>query len=199
MTSEHVTVIQNRLEPRVLSALMRAAQSGDTAAYAKLLHTLAPWLHFYVRRRRPFLQHADVEDLVQEIVLSLHAVRRTYDPERPFLPWLVAIAQNRLADGGRRDAARRASGEMGGADITSLRELPNAEREPFADSATLQRAIAALPSGQRAALEMLKLRELSLKEAAREVGTSVGALKVAVHRAMTSLRRSLTGKMASGG
>jgi RNA polymerase sigma-70 factor (ECF subfamily) len=40
---------------------------------------------------------------------------------------------------------------------------------------------------------MLKLRELSLKEAAAESGTSVGALKVSVHRAMATLRRAMRG------
>ena len=39
---------------------------------------------------------------------------------------------------------------------------------------------------------MLKLREMSLKEAASASGTSIGALKVSVHRAMTTLRKVLT-------
>jgi RNA polymerase sigma-70 factor (ECF subfamily) len=40
---------------------------------------------------------------------------------------------------------------------------------------------------------MLKLREMSLKEAATQSGTSVGALKVSVHRAMESLKKALKG------
>ena len=49
----------------------------------------------------------------------------------------------------------------------------------------------ALSPGQRDAIEMLKLREMSLKEAAAASGTSIGALKVSVHRAMATLRRAL--------
>jgi DNA-directed RNA polymerase specialized sigma24 family protein len=56
----------------------------------------------------------------------------------------------------------------------------------------LRRAIKALPSGQREAVEMIKLREMSLKEAAAVSGTSVGALKVSVHRAVVTLRKALT-------
>ena len=35
---------------------------------------------------------SDAEDAVQDILLTVHAVRYTYDPTRPFGPWLVAIA-----------------------------------------------------------------------------------------------------------
>jgi DNA-directed RNA polymerase specialized sigma24 family protein len=51
-----------------------------------------------------------------------------------------------------------------------------------------------VPAGQREAIELLKLRELSLKEAAAASGTTVGALKVATHRAMIALRRVLLTK-----
>jgi RNA polymerase sigma-70 factor (ECF subfamily) len=64
-----------------------------------------------VRRRFAFLHPSDVEDLVQDILLSLHAARCTYDPARPFLPWLMAVARNRMADGARRHA-RRAANEL---------------------------------------------------------------------------------------
>lgn len=59
------------------------------------------------------------------------------------------------------------------------------------DAAALHEAVRALPEGQRQAIELLKLKELSLKEAAAVSGTSVGALKVATHRAMATLRRTL--------
>jgi RNA polymerase sigma-70 factor (ECF subfamily) len=58
-------------------------------------------------------------------------------------------------------------------------------------------AIRALPAGQRQALELLKLGELSLKDAAAQTGLSVAALKVATHRAMASLRRAF-GATGSG-
>jgi RNA polymerase sigma-70 factor (ECF subfamily) len=35
-------------------------------------------------------------------LLALHNVRATYDPARPFMPWLLAIAHNRFVDGARR-------------------------------------------------------------------------------------------------
>ena len=55
----------------------------------------------------------------------------------------------------------------------------------------LQHAIAGLPPGQRSALELLKFREMSLKQASALSGMSIGALKVSVHRATKTLRGSL--------
>src|SRR5215472_19303480 len=90
---------------------MRAAQAGDRQAYAALLYALLPLLRKAVRHRLPFLQPQDIDDLVQDILLSLHASRTTYNPNRAFLPWLGAIARNRMADGARR-YARRAAHEV---------------------------------------------------------------------------------------
>jgi RNA polymerase sigma-70 factor (ECF subfamily) len=56
-------------------------------------------------------------------------------------------------------------------------------------------AIANLPRGQRDAIEMLKLREMSLKEAASASGMSVAALKVAVHRGMKTLRKTMSAEV----
>ena len=88
---------------------MGAAQDGDAAAYATLLGELLPLLRIAVRRQRPYLQAADIEDIVQEALISLHAVRATYDPARPFLPWLGAIVRHRMADGARKYARRAAN------------------------------------------------------------------------------------------
>lgn len=174
-----------------LVTLMRAAQNGDGAAYASLLRELTPLLRQRIQRQLRVLKAQDVEDLVQDVLLSLHVVRATYDPQRPFLPWLFGIAHNRIADGARR-YARHAAHEVAVEQwpVTFSDEGANKE-ESYGDPEALAQAIRTLPPGQREAIEMVKLRELSLKEAADSSGTSVGALKVAVHRAIKALRRAL--------
>jgi RNA polymerase sigma-70 factor (ECF subfamily) len=175
-----------------LAALMRSAQGGDSNAYTALMQELAVRVRRIVRHRRAFLEHADVEDLVQEVLLSVHAVRATYDATRPFIPWLLAITRNRLADAAGRFArlgAREVVVED--LDVTFFIERTNTMTTTYGDPDALTQAIADLPAGQRNAIEMLKLREMSLKEAAAASGTSVGALKVATHRAMDALRRKL--------
>src|SRR5215831_3928717 len=183
------------LKDRRLAGLMRSAQDGDGSAYAALLREITPWLRQMMRHQRPFLQPQDIEDLVQDVLLSLHAVRATYDPKRPFLPWLAAIARNRLADGARR-YARRAANEVVSDRLpeTFPGEETNTLVDRYGDSEALAQAMADLPPGQRQAIELVKLRELSLKEASAVSGMSVGALKVAVHRGIAALRRALTGR-----
>lgn len=171
---------------------MRSAQDGNSGAYRQLLTEITPLLRRFVCGQRRFLQPCDIEDLVQDILLSLHSVRATYDPNRPFLPWLVAIARNRLADGARR-TLRRAANEISVADYpeTFSRDAANKLDDGYGDPEALKQAIGNLPRGQRRAIEMLKLREMSLKEAASASGMSVAALKVAVHRGMGALRKVL--------
>jgi RNA polymerase sigma-70 factor (ECF subfamily) len=181
-----------RAETDRLERLMRAAQDGDGAAYLRLLTEITPILRRAVQGRRRFLQPSDVEDLVQDILVSLHSVRATYDPARPFLPWLMAIAHNRLADAARR-YGRGAANEVLVAEIpeTFSEQPANNADGTYGDPEALRQAIGRLPPGQRRAIELLKLREMSLKEAAVASGMSVAALKVAVHRGMIALRKAL--------
>jgi RNA polymerase sigma-70 factor (ECF subfamily) len=75
--------------------------------------------------------------------------------------------------------------------VTFFEPATNPDQDSFGDVEALQHAIRRLPESQRQAIELLKLQELSLKEAADVSGSSVGALKVATHRAMTALRKAL--------
>jgi len=174
-----------------LARLMQIAQTGDTEAYTQLLQEVTVRLRRIVRRHRSFLTDEDIEDLVQDILLSLHSVRATYDPRRPFMPWLLAITRNRLADGARRYA--RTSGREVNTDcldVTFANENANKTADVFGRE-ELKNAIDNLPAAQRTAVETLKLREMSLKEASAVSGMSIGALKVATHRAMIALRKML--------
>jgi RNA polymerase sigma-70 factor (ECF subfamily) len=179
----------------ILGRLMQAAQGGDRRAYSTLLTQIAPVIRRLVRRRQPFLTAADVEDLVQDVLLSVHSVRATYDIARPFLPWLIAITRNRVADAARRYART-------GAHEVAVDEYPetfeaaetNTETETYGDPEALRQAVQQLPEGQRVAVELTKLNELSLKEAALRSGMSVAALKVATHRATRALRVMLKGR-----
>jgi RNA polymerase sigma factor (sigma-70 family) len=188
-------------DDQALATLMQSAQAGDTQAYVQLLEKIMPRLRQIVRNQRRFLNADDIEDLVQDVLLSLHAVRATYDPRRPFMPWLMAITRNRLADGARR-YARRAAHEVPVKRVEKLEQVENVPvtfsdeganivDDGYRDPEALRRAIRDLPPGQRTAIEMLKLREMSLKEAAAASGTSIGALKASVHRAVATLRKAL--------
>ncbi|TYO67506.1 sigma-70 family RNA polymerase sigma factor [Bradyrhizobium hipponense] len=170
------------------SILMARAQEGDRAAYHRLLQEITPYLRSLAARRHR--DRGDVEDSVQDVLLTVHSIRQTYDPARPFAPWLVAIANRRFIDRLRRQGRTRD------------REIPlTAEHETFCESAAnlgerpgereLEGMVSNLPPAQQNALRLLKLKELSLKEAAAVSGMSITSLKVNTHRALKNLRKML--------
>lgn len=174
------------------SALMAAAQDGDRRAYERLLREIVPFLRGVARRR--LRGEADVEDAVQDALLTIHQIRHTYDPARPIRPWLGAIAERRALDRVRSLGRRGAREE----ELTDLHHetLPGAatnDGESRLQARDVRAAVADLPPGQRQAIELLKLEELSLAEASSRTGQSVTALKVAAHRAILALRRRIVG------
>ena len=174
------------------SELMRSAQDGDRAAYERLLRETVPFIRAVVSR-----QHRGdrIEDIVQDVLLTVHRVRHTYDPARPFDAWLATIARRRSVDAIRRRGR-----------ILAVETKDDIAYETFADpgankeldrtvrTSGLGEAIASLPESQREAIELLKVRDLSLREASQVSGKSIAALKVNVHRAIKSLRERLKGK-----
>jgi RNA polymerase sigma-70 factor (ECF subfamily) len=173
------------------SVLMARGQQGDPASYRRLLQSIAPYLRALGHRFG--LSGADLEDGVQDVLLTVHSIRHTYDPTRPFGPWLTAVARHRMLDRLRRRARQsRRETELTEAHETFAAVETN-HPELAGEAGRLKAAIASLPEGQRRAVEMLKLKEMSLKEAAKATGQSETALKVSVHRAIKRLRTLLGG------
>ena len=85
---------------RLWSELMAAAQDGDRAAYERLLRAIVPFLRALVLPQHRAGGRA--EEVVQDILLTIHRVRHTYEPARPNRPWLAAIARRRSIEAQRR-------------------------------------------------------------------------------------------------
>lgn len=171
------------------SNLMVQAQDGNQEAYRRLLEAVTPYLRSLAGRC--FKDSADVEDAVQDVLLTVHLVRHAYDPARPFGPWLVAIANRRIVDRLRRDTRRRSREVALSADHETFADPETNLHKDALDEAALGHAIERLPPDQRQTITMLKLNEMSLKEAAAASGRSIPSLKVATHRAIRGLRRLL--------
>jgi len=177
-----------------LDALMSAAQAGDADAYRALLAEVALRMRRLVCARAPWLGRADVEDIVQDILLALHTARATWDPTRPFMPWIAGIARNRLADHARRYARRQAFDQAAHDLGEVFSSTPGqGHAEGVVNLMSVRRAMDGLTAGERDAFEMVRLRQLSLAEAAGRRGSTVGAMKVAVHRATLKLRAAIRG------
>jgi RNA polymerase sigma-70 factor (ECF subfamily) len=166
--------------------LMAHAQDGDKAAYQRLLQEITPYLRSLAARRHR--DPSDIEDAVQDILLTVHSIRQTYDPTRPFGPWLVTIANRRFIDRLRRQGRKRDRETPLMPEHETFSE-PQANLDERPDRHELEKAIGELPPMQRRAIELLKLKEMSLKEASTASGMSIASLKVNVHRAVKSLRK----------
>lgn len=169
-------------EEEAYRRLLVRAQAGDADAYERCLTGLSRLLRAYVRHRVGDV--AWVDDVVQECLLSLHAARHTYSPERSFAAWFYAIARNRLIDGIRRATRRRAREialEGQAEPVTAM----VAERHPVQD------ALVHLPDRQREVITALKVDGDSVREVAGRLGMSESAVKVTAHRGYQALRRLL--------
>ncbi len=181
--------------------LMAAAQDGDGQAYHLLLTELSPvlrsWIGLKVRNA------SSAEDVVQEILLSLHRSRHTYRPERPFGPWLRSIARNASIDffraqGRRLEDEGHPMQESVAAELALATSAQPQEQVAAGLDPALQKALASLPPTQREAVELLQLEDLSVSEAAVKLGITPSALKVRAHRGYKALRARLGGKQDNG-
>jgi RNA polymerase sigma factor (sigma-70 family) len=174
-----------------LATAMAAAQGGDAAAYRRLLNACLPVIAGIARAQG--VRGEAVDDVVQDTLLTIHKARASYDPARPFLPWLRAITQRRAIDRLRRAGRRpqEVHDPLAYEAHADAGPAPGTRIEADQRNAALARAVAALPDGQRQAVEQLAYAERSLEEAAALTGRSKGALKVNLHRALKALRGTL--------
>ncbi len=166
-------------DPHGWGALMLAAQRGEAAPYRRLLTELRPWLLGYFKRRLP---PAAVEDAVQETLIAIHAKRHTFDPDRPFGPWLAGIARYKWIDR-LRIAGRHAADEL--PDTLSSPDHESA----VTSAAALHGLLAMLKPAQAEVIRLVKLDGLSVEEAATRTGQSVALVKVNIHRGLGRLAR----------
>lgn len=168
---------------------MREALAGDALAYNAALTQAAALLRPYLLKR---LSHAsDIEDIIQDILLSVHKARHTYDGARPFAPWLFAIAQYRLLDYLRKHYKDRLHGaaELTGAEQISSHTVT----EPALTYESIRDEIGRLPGKQAKIIEMMHRDGYTAKEVAASMDMRESAVKVAAHRAYKRLRKTLAG------
>jgi RNA polymerase sigma-70 factor (ECF subfamily) len=126
------------------------------------------------------------QDLSQDILLNIHRARHTYDPSRPFRPWLSSISRHAIYDHLRRKR-RVLKTEVLASDFY----VASASESGCDDLKILRHAISRLPEAQRTAVELLKLKGLSMEDAARAQNISVSAMKVRSHRGYLALQKIL--------
>ena len=170
-----------------LEALMRRSLDGDKLAYATLLRETGRLLKPFLSRRLSF--ESEAEDVLQEILISIHKARHTYDGNRPYKPWMYAIARFRLQDYLRAhyaDQLRHAE------DISDFENILHEDvTEPALSYESISGEVLKLPEKQAAILKLMHQEGYTSKEVAAKLGMTESAVKVAAHRAYKVLRQKL--------
>ena len=162
--------------------LLRAANRGDTAAYAVFLASIAPVLRGIVRARAGSIDAAMREDIVQEVLLTIHLKRHTWAEDRPVRPWIYAITRYKIID------ALRARGRYINLPVKDFADnIPTEiEADPFAERDT-DRLLDQLDDRSRDILRAVAYEGTQLADLGARFGLSQGAARVALHRALGKL------------
>jgi RNA polymerase sigma-70 factor (ECF subfamily) len=169
-----------------LKGWMLGGLDGDAAAQAALLRALVPLLRsFYGRRMRG--AEDDVEDLVQETLISVHTRRASYDRDRPFTAWLYAVARYRMVDHHRRRRLSIPIEDVG--DILAAESFD----EQVAARMDVDNLLGTLSPKQARAIRDTQIDGKSVAEAAAAAGIGESDVKISVHRGLKALANRIRG------
>ncbi len=170
--------------------LLAAAQAGAGWARARLYEWLAPAVTGYARAQGV----ADPGDLASDVFVAVLAGLPNFaGDERSFRSWVFTIAYRRVAD------QRRAHFKAPPALVAPAAWAPSAEDVALAHLGQdrVEQLLATLTPDQRHVLALRVIADLSLEQVAEIVGKPLGAVKALQHRALATLRRSLSGEPIS--
>lgn len=174
--------------PISLETLMQQALAGDKVAYTSVLHQTSQLLRPFISKR--LHNHSEVDDLLQEILLSIHKARHTYNNDRPFLPWVFAIAKFRLLDHLRKHYADHLQHAE---DLSEAENIPDDVTETGFSYESISGVVNQLPEKQAVILRLIHQEGFTAKEVAEKIGMNESAVKVSAHRAYKTLRNKLEG------
>jgi RNA polymerase sigma-70 factor (ECF subfamily) len=183
----HQSLAMHEQDETRWSALMASAQSGNEADYRQLLAELSETIERFLNSR--FGQHAFVEDCVQEALIAIHQARHTYDPGRPFRPWLFAIVRRKAIDTLRKQEARQRNTDQF---VQQQDILGKFDHDIDAgEEHDKGRLLALLPDAHRNVLLLTKIAGYSIAETAQKLDISESLVKVRVHRAIGKLKKMM--------
>ncbi len=173
-------------------ALVERCRAGDLAAFEEIYRLHSGKL--YSLACRMLGNATDAEDLLQEIFLSAHRKLDGFRGESALSTWLYRLATNQCLDHLRSRAARTNQVTDTIEDEPSLSDVGSrglAERTVA--KMDLERAVAKLPDGARAAFVLHDIQGLEHREVAEALGIAEGTSKSQVHKARLRLRALLSG------
>lgn len=163
-----------------LKDLLTKSQSGDESAYRLFLSELYDISYAYLGGK---VSELEIEDVLQEIIISVDLAKHTFDPRRDFHSWFYTIAKCRIADKKRKYWRTKKIKES----FQDYLEI-NKQSQELVNDKKISEAMELLPELQRKVIELNKIKGFSYEEVAKVLGISVSNAKTSAHRGYKNLR-----------
>ncbi|MFZ4541310.1 MAG: sigma-70 family RNA polymerase sigma factor [Rickettsiales bacterium] len=165
------------------AALFRSGLEGNQVDYCRFLASITPILKRMIGKR---LNPSEVDDVVQEILISIHKARHTYDGMRPMMPWIASIAKFRLTDHLRKHYTARRDKTV---DISELENILADVTEEASDRESIDELLKDVPEQHQRILTLMHVEGYTAKEVGAQLNINESAVKVAAHRAIKKIRK----------
>ena len=168
----------------IFKQLMTKSQHGDFGAYSELLQSLHSFLKNYLRNR--IFEKNEIDEVVQETLMAIHKSMHTYDTEKSFMSWFLAITEYKIID-----YIRGLKKHPTLADLDSVSNFFSQTNSNVELKIDIEKAINNLSTKEKSVLVLLKIEGQSAKDVARELNLSEANVKVIAHRAYINLKTYL--------
>ena len=168
-----------------LEEIVRRCQDGQRPAFEELFEIYQPRLKYYLRRLDS--NGSGIDDILQDIWLTVFKKIHTLKDARIFSVWLYRIARNKVYDGFRRK--------------DRFVRLPEEDQFPVSgsdepvfdanDAEKLHRALNELKPYHREVLTLSFVEQMSYQSIADVVGCSIGTVRSRIFYAKQSLRKEM--------
>ena len=174
--------------------LVALAMTGDRTAVGRVLATIRPLVVRYCRARLGPGDPSAVsaEDVAQEVCVAVLSALPTYRfRDRPFVAFVYTVAARKMIDAHRAATRNRSEPVADVPDSMEVGDGPEQRALRVELSGEMARLLDQLPDKQREILVLRVVVGLSAEETAEAVGSTPGAVRVAQHRALARLRKSM--------
>jgi RNA polymerase sigma-70 factor, ECF subfamily len=186
----------NREPVEIPEELVARAMTGDRRAVAEVITTIRPLVVRYCRARLGRFDRSSVsaDDVAQEVCVAVLTALPGYRVQgRPFLAFVYGIASHKVIDAHRSATRNRSEPVSDVPDRIESTDGPEQHTLRAELSEEMGRLLEKLPEKQREILVLRVVVGLSAEETAELVGSTPGAVRVAQHRALGRLRKSMPG------
>jgi RNA polymerase sigma-70 factor (ECF subfamily) len=167
-----------------LKELFNRSSSGDRSAYENFLDLISVFVQRYLK----YLSHGEtgmenLDDLHQDVLLSIHLKKATYSIDRPILPWIYAITRYRYIDFYRKKKKDQRLVQFDDEYFHGIESNLSFDFHELLESLTPK---------QQEMLKLVKVEGMSYADAATDLHMSVSSLKVGIHRLVKSLKQRMS-------